>query len=203
MDVGPTAQKQSFYGIRDNGSAITESRDTLQQQTIDYEVTSGTLDYRVTSEFAVNYASQDGYYMDLVSPGNVQKGERVVSNAVLRRDRIIFTTSIPSQDACDWGGESWLMELDAISGAALTYAVIDVNADGVIDAADMVDIDGDGNPDRFVSGKRMDGLGEPGAIISAGDVEYKYISTSTGAINVTREQGGGEDFARQSWIQIQ
>jgi type IV pilus assembly protein PilY1 len=203
LDVGPSSQMQSFYGVRDNGSQITGSRDTLQVQSIEYEVTSGTLDYRVTSENAVNYASQDGYYLDLVSSANGQEGERVVSNAILRRDRIIFTTSIPSQDACDWGGESWLMELDAVNGTALTYAVIDVNGDGIINDLDKVDIDGDGNPDRFVSGKRMDGLGEPGAIISAGDVEYKYISTSTGAINVTLEQGGGEDFARQSWIQIQ
>ena len=50
--------------------------------------------------------------MDLVSPSGFQ-GERVIANPLLRNGRVIFTTLIPDQDPCGFGGDSWLMELDA------------------------------------------------------------------------------------------
>jgi type IV pilus assembly protein PilY1 len=146
--------------------------------------------------------NDDGWYLDLAPPpdNDAGIGERVIANPVLRYDRIIFTTAIPSSDPCDYGGSGWLMELSALYGSRLSYAVIDVNGDGLINDLDVIN---DGNDDYFVSGKRLDGIGEPGAIISAGDKEYKYISTSTGTINVTTEAGGGSQFARQSWRRLQ
>jgi type IV pilus assembly protein PilY1 len=201
--VSATPQKQSFYGVRDIGNSgsdyVSNSRDGLTAQTIQYEVTSGTVDYRINSTNTVDYSTKRGWYLDLESPTNGLEGERVISPALLRFDRVIFTTAIPSSDACDFGGSGWLMELDAISGSNLSYAVIDINGDGVITDADIINA---GGADRFVSGKKLDGLGDPGAIITAGDTEYKYISTSTGQINVTTEQSGGAALGRQSWRQL-
>jgi type IV pilus assembly protein PilY1 len=197
-------QKQSFYGVRDIGNGgsdyVSNSRGGLTAQTIEYEITSGTTDYRINSTNTVDYSTKRGWYLDLESPTNGLEGERVISPALLRFDRVIFTTAIPSADACDFGGSGWLMELDAISGSNLSYAVIDINGDGVITDADVINA---GGTDRFVSGKKLDGLGDPGAIITAGDTEYKYISTSTGQINVTTEQSGGAALGRQSWRQLQ
>jgi type IV pilus assembly protein PilY1 len=190
-------QVQTVYGVHDQGAAITTSRAALQEQTIDYEITNVDDPFRVTSPTTVNYASYNGWYLDLVSPSSTPDGERVISTPLLRHDRLIFTSAIPSADACDFGGSGWLMELDAINGARLTYAVMDVDGDGVFDFYTLAD--GTIVP---ITGKRLDGLGEPGAIITAGNVEYKYISTSSGAINVTLEQGGGSGFGRQSWRQI-
>jgi type IV pilus assembly protein PilY1 len=189
-------QIQTVYGVRDQGVAITNSRASLQEQTIDYQVT-GTIDYRVVSTTPTNYASYNGWYLDLVPPSGTAEGERVISTPLLRHDRLIFTSAIPSADACDFGGSGWLMELDAVNGTSLTYAVMDVDGDNTFDFYTLND--GTTVP---ITGKRLDGLGEPGAIITAGDVEYKYISTSSGAINVTLEQGGGSGFGRQSWRQI-
>ncbi|MDZ4151051.1 pilus assembly protein, partial [Methylicorpusculum sp.] len=51
---------------------------------------------RITSTNTVDYATKKGWYMDLVSPPNATaKGERVVSQALLRGGRIIFATLIP------------------------------------------------------------------------------------------------------------
>ena len=44
------------------------------------------------------------------------EGERVVSLPILRNGRVIFPTLIPSPNPCEFGGSSWLMELDAVSG---------------------------------------------------------------------------------------
>ena len=60
-----------------------------------------------------------GWYMDFISPVRPTfRGERVVSNPLLRNGRIIFTTLIPDPDPCGFGGTSWLMELDALDRQA-------------------------------------------------------------------------------------
>jgi len=203
--VPSNPQLQTFYSVwdRNNLGAVTNSRGALGAQTIDFEGTSGTTDYRVVSENQVSYAAPSatndrGWYLDLALNASpvVPEGERVISSPILRFDRVIFATAIPSKDMCDFGGDGWLMEMDAISGARLSYAVIDVNGDGVVDNLDVIN---DGTDDQFVSGKRLDGIGDPGAIIRQGTIEYKYISTSSGTISVTTEQGETGDFGRQSW----
>ncbi len=63
-------------------------------------------------------------------------GERQVSTPILRGGKIIFTTVIPSGDECSAGGDSWLMELDALSGSRLASPPFDLNRDGVFDEED-------------------------------------------------------------------
>ncbi len=53
--------------------------------------------------------------MDLTVNG-VAQGERVISNILFLNQKIIFTTIIPSLDPCEYGGSSWLMELNAFTG---------------------------------------------------------------------------------------
>jgi len=172
--VGPSPQIQTFYGIRDQGSAVA-SRSSLQQQEIltekQFEVTvanviktpsnplpsdSELIDLRVTSDTTVNYPTKKGWFMDLNVPtasphnGNGPEGERVISAPLLRNGRIIFVTLVPDPNPCNSGGSSWLMELDAVSGSRLDTSPFDINNDGVIDIDDLVqmyDVDGDGNID--------------------------------------------------------
>ena len=196
---------QTFYGVRDNNSEV--SRTDLVEQTIIYEASAteaGTsFAVRAVSANEVDYAAKDGWYLDLVSPNSGTEGERVVDAPILRFGRVIFTTIIPSNQVCDYGGRSWLMELDMINGARLSYNVFDTNGDGIIDNADFIIIDGVPVP---VSGKGSDELISSPGIISAGGgegtgLEYKYTSGSSGNIEVTTEHGGGEFFGRQSWRQ--
>lgn len=202
--VNASTEVDAFYGIRDNGSRVS-SRNNLVEQTILLEATAAAantqFDIRAMSNNPVDYASKSGWFIDLVSPVNGIEGERVISQAVLRNGRIIFTSVIPSQDECDFGGRSWLMELDAVTGGRLGYSVFDANGDGIIDDKDFVTLpDGSKVP---VSGRGMDGIGKTPGIISAGEVEYKYTSTSDGNIVVTDEAGGGSAYGRQSWRQLQ
>jgi type IV pilus assembly protein PilY1 len=146
---------QSFYGIIDNGSGpYTSSRDALlAEQTIDDEVTASFYDtdgnetgkakVRLTSDNGIGTMS--GWYMDLISPIDGSQGERMVQTPVLRNGRIIFATTIPTNDTCGFGGSSWLMELDAYEGQRLTTSPFDLNEDGKFDGLDNVTKNSDGD----------------------------------------------------------
>ena len=117
---------------------------------------------------------------------------------------------IPESDPCSFGGTSWLYELDALSGSRLSTAQFDVNGDGKIDKADLVQImdtnnDGvvDAKDDVSPSGKELPiGISKNPRVISASDYEYKYSSGTTGGIAVTKEKGA-EESGRLSWRQLQ
>lgn len=204
--VGATPPVQTFYGIRDNDLEVARSE--LQAQTIEFEGPAFGLDIRVISATDVDYTIKKGWYLDLVSPVNGAEGERVVANPLLRAGRIIFTTLIPSPATlpCDFGGTSWLMEMDAISGKRLNESVFDLNGDGVFDASDFaaLDTNNDGVIDANlpVSGQRSEiGIVKTPGIVSAGSSEYKYLSGSSGTIDVVTESGS-DLTGRQSWRQL-
>jgi type IV pilus assembly protein PilY1 len=211
---------QSFYGILDAGTAFTGRGDLLQQSIL-AEVTATTAtdppvtyDYRVTSNAPITWGSKGkkGWYLDLVNTedgGTANFGERQVSDAILRGGRIIFTTLVPeSDDPCNFGGTGWLMELDAASGGRLEGEIFDVNGDGVFTMADVVDYlgtSGDKSDDVLPSGRRSkEGIIPMPAILArqAGGKEFKYLSGSTGNIEVVSENPGLGDFGRQSWQQL-
>jgi type IV pilus assembly protein PilY1 len=212
QDVTGTLQTQTFYGIRDQG-AVVSSRSDLQQQTILHEETISTLslDVRVTSDTTVTYPTQKGWYMDLVSPVNGAEGERVVSTPVIRSGRIIFATMIPESDPCGWGGSSWLMELDAVNGNRLATSPFDINEDGTFDINDLLasyDTNHDGVIDAQdqveISGVRKHGVGiikTPGIVSTGNDTEVKYVSGSSGSLEIFKESAG-DPFGRQSWRQL-
>ncbi|WP_439827912.1 pilus assembly protein [Aeromonas enteropelogenes] len=199
---------EAVYGIWDTGSEV--SRSQLLQQSITHEfVANGTtikFNVRVVSSRDVNYTSQKGWYLVLKSPGlSKGVGERAVSEMLYRHKRLIFNTLIPSADACDFGGRSWLMELDPVSGARLTYSVFDVNGDGAVNDDDYVGIrDEAGNDIKVpVSGKQFDELTTTPSVVEDADMERKYISGSSGNISVTLEEGAGDLGGRQSWLQLE
>jgi type IV pilus assembly protein PilY1 len=203
-------QIQTFYGIWDDGARVS-SRASLVEQTIDVESIVGNFDIRVTSENTVDYASKKGWYMDFdYPPAPSAIGERIVSHALLRGGRIIFATMFPEPDPCDYGGGSWLMEIDALTGQRLKVTPFDITGDGKVDSSDMVnliDTNNDGQIDSSddlisVSGKKSTvGIIKSPGVISAGGLEYKYTSGSTGALEVTTESADG-GAGRQSWIQL-
>jgi len=204
--VSATPQVQTFYGIRDNDAQVTRS--DLQAQTIEFEGSAFGLDIRVVSSADVDYDTKKGWYLELESPENGAEGERVVANPLLRGGRIIFTTLIPSPatQPCDFGGTSWLMEMDAVNGKRLNESVFDLNDDGVFDESDFaaLDQDGDGEIDENlpISGQRSEiGIVKTPGIVSAGSAEYKYLSGSSGTIDVVTESGS-DLTGRQSWRQI-
>jgi len=187
---------QTFYAIRDNGSVVA-SRDDLQEQEILSTESDTGGNFRRTTNNGIDWATQHGWYMDLT-----ESGELVAQDPQLNNGNIVFVTQTPSSDPCGFGGTSWLMELDAITGGWPTGvvtgfgdAVFDTNGDGVIDGDDL----------QNVSGYQPDGgdasIWTKPTIIPAGDKEFKFMSRSSGGVQgVTEAPGIGS--GRQSWEQI-
>ena len=205
---------QSFYAIWDKASPgvsnqVTGARDTaLQRQAIQNETTVHGRDVRTLTNSTVDWANKKGWYMDLVQPPNSTKqGERVVNSPLLRFDRVIFNTLIPSTATCSFGGTSWLMETSATTGQRIELSVFDLNGDGEFNTGDYAG-------GAVVGGLRSRvGITQTPAIVSVPGTggsgskrEYKLQSGSdtTGAqagIETTTERGGGQS-PRGSWRQI-
>jgi type IV pilus assembly protein PilY1 len=126
--VAGTPQIQAFYGIWDRGAKVTraelQSQDIVWQGSASFTLPDGTIEeqgLRVVSDEFINYGTKKGWYIDLLNPNllGAGEGERVISRALLRSGRIIFTSMIPAPDPCQFGGEGWLMEVDALSGGRL------------------------------------------------------------------------------------
>ncbi|MGE0809333.1 MAG: pilus assembly protein [Immundisolibacter sp.] len=202
--ISPSPQVQTFYGIHDEGSRVTGGRSALKEQKVVVEVSEHGYDLRLTTQYEPGPADH-GWFIDLPAAG-----ERQVSRPVLRGGRIIFTTLIPSGETCSYGGTSWLMEMDAITGGRLKETPFDLNGDGLFNSDDWAtatgDFDGDGTPETVrvpASGKKSkEGIIKTPAIIGAGEKEYKYASGTTGNVEITVEPGGG-GTGRQSWRQLQ
>jgi type IV pilus assembly protein PilY1 len=213
---------QSIYGILDcnTGTSSDIVSSGLQQQTIDSESSvtiSGTqYNVRLTSNNPVNLqcnnppktGDQRGWYMKLVSPAQGYQAEKQVSSPLLRNGRIIFTTLIPDSDPCGFGGNSWLMELDALTGERLKQSPFDLKRDNQFNTEDMVQVTlPNGTTEmRPVSGLQstVGIIPKPGILVDpTNPVEYKYTPGTSGDIAVTVENPGASSHGRQAWRQLQ
>jgi len=148
-----TTGTQTFYSLWDKSlsPSTISGRSALQPQTITTTTAVSGKTYRTTSSNPVAWdglgGTMRGWYMDLTA-----SGERVVSDPSLYSGRILFTTLIPDAASCG-GGTGWLMELDAVTGAALGGPTFDVNGNGVIDTTDNL-----GTPGVYASGVQMSSI---------------------------------------------
>ncbi|AFJ03455.1 Type IV fimbrial biogenesis protein PilY1 [Methylophaga frappieri] len=228
--VGQTTQ--SYYAVWDKPETSAEpnpiafNRSSLLSQTIIDEGTVNGEEYRVTSDNKVNWTTHKGWYMDF-NYGGVNNGERQISGSVVTGGRVIFTTLLPSDDPCDFGGDSWVMQLDINSGSRLRFTPFDLNNDGTVDdIKDLyslnVDPDDPDNPTGYdedgncrgtcvsTSGRKSNiGITSTPSVIRTADGQERIILSGSdrgaGGNNiesiVTRPQPGYE--GRQSWRQLQ
>jgi len=199
----------AFFGIIDTGYQIS-GRSELLEQSILYETKTNGRRVRAVSDNPINF-SHKGWFIDLKwdpyygGPG--ARGERVVSRALVRGDRVIFATLIPSEDPCAFGGDSWLMELEAFSGGRLDYAVFDVDADGQFDDDDWIDVPlPDGTTVRMppsAIAPDVNIIKTPAVITGVGpnDDEVKIVSGSGGQLTRIVERGSTA-LGRLSWRQL-
>ncbi|MCB1761953.1 MAG: pilus assembly protein PilY [Gammaproteobacteria bacterium] len=168
-------------------------------------------DLRVTTDTAIDWSTNYGWFIDLKSPlpSRGWEGERSVSAPLLLEGRVVFTTLIPTGDPCKTGGESWLMELSALDGARLVVTPFDLNADTLFNESDYVEI---WLTDEYgvqtekikipVSGKRSKvGIIKTPAVIKTKEKEFKFTSGSSGEIERTLESRSYRE-GRQSWRQL-
>ena len=198
----------TFYGIIDRGLPITTRADLLEQEIIAEVTVSGT---RVRGVTANEIQSGDkGWYLDLEWPasygGPGPAGERVVSRAAVRGDRVIFATLIPNPDPCAFGGDSWVMELNTFDGGRLDYAVFDLNNDGEFDDDDWITVTVNGVDIRIppsAIAPDINIIKTPAIISGFGENqdEVKVMSGSSGQLIRITERGG-VGVGRQSWRQL-
>lgn len=110
--------EQSFYAIVDNGTDWGNVRTSGQLVDKTLGTVSGTVPTRTTSTGSVDWATQAGWMMDLPD-----SGERVTVDPVLVSGTVVFSSIVPTADACDSGGYSWFYYVDADSGNAPTTSV--------------------------------------------------------------------------------
>ena len=209
-DNSSTAQ-QSFYGIWDklpNSSTQPNiSRSNLLQQSVTstitggdgntYRITSDTITGSTTTPPGIDYTTKNGWRMDFPSPPLGFGAERQITDPVLSNGKIIFATSLPNSNVCTYGGDGWLMELDALSGSMLSYPVFDTNGDNLINPTDAR------NGGRHIAGMPS----SPGILGGAGgssssQLENKYLNLTSGTIQRLLEKSGGLGSGRVSWREI-
>ena len=206
--VGANPPIQTFYGIWDKKNTVASNK--LQQQSIEFESNSndastlvnGT-EVRVISDNDVAWTNKLGWYLNLDSPVTAGgEGERVVTAPLLRSGRIIFTTLIPSADACAAGGTSWLMEMDAVSGARLAYSPFDLDGDGSFADETVTVTDNNETKQLPVGGRKSKiGITKTPAIVYEPGKEHKVFSGSTGQLESVSEMPDTV-LGRQSWTQL-
>ena len=209
-NVVPASPKiDTFYGIIDRGQEIAGRAALLAQSIIAETSVQGTRVRGVTEYDMPD--GQAGWYLDLAwtaaygGPGAA--GERVVSRAAVRGDRVIFATLIPNPDPCAFGGDSWVMELNTFDGGRLDYAVFDLNGDGLFDQSDWITVtDENGNDVKIPPSAIAPDINivkTPAIIAGIGpnQDEVKVMSGSSGQL-VRISERGNIDIGRQSWRQL-
>jgi type IV pilus assembly protein PilY1 len=113
-DPSDTSQ-QSIYGFKDKdadyGTNIRSAN--LVTQTL----STGTS--RTISSNTVNWATQDGFVIDLnpgASPGD-SPGERIVLDPRLELGTLVFASNVPIIGGCTPGGDSFVYNLDFTTGS--------------------------------------------------------------------------------------
>jgi len=207
---------QTFYGIWDecvnyaggtascddhpiSGNAKLEKSQLVQQTIIQEEVNN-----RATSRNPVDYLTKKGWYMDLYKGNGYVTGERVVSQAIIRNRRIIFSTIYPDTLArlCVSGGNSWLMLLDALTGNSLDVSAFLSNGGSSSSPEVPISINVNG-VSTAVSGVKLEGVGmidTPTLVDTKGEKEKLVGCGSSGNckdVSISKLLGG-----RQSWVQI-
>jgi len=188
---------QSFYGILDNGTPVTTTdRSQLVQQTISLvsvNFRGVTTNLRDVSSNTINWSTKRGWYIDLpepFSPPTAAK-ERVIGPAVVRAGRVIFTTLIPSDDPCNFGGSGWLMEVDAKTGAKLPYSVFDTNGDGLVN-----------DSDTRVAGVPLGvGIVKQPLVLEGTPTAQKVMSGTSGNIQIERNRTFNR-LGRDAWREV-
>lgn len=136
---------QSYYAVWDRNKGGLE-RDNLQSQTLKDDVPGNGVKFRLLTSNSVEYEGVDddkkeyGWHIDFKEGEAGEKGERIVTDSVVRGNNLYFNTMIPSLDACKAGGDSWKMVVDLVNGGEPKKPAYDFNSDGKVDARDVIGI---------------------------------------------------------------
>ena len=223
-DPNPPYTVNTFYGLWDKQaptfvsasinpsagpiatSVSTRNSALLQQQTFIGNFTNAQgINFRVTSQNIPDWTTQRGWYLDF--PSSATTGERSVVAPLIRSDKAIITSLIPSTTSCDAGGTGFLTDLDAVTGGRLNASPFDVNGDRNFTTGDQVSIMIGGVATLVYVSSRQSQVGiTPTPTVISGGVgrEFKVTSGSTGGRESVLENPGGASASttRRFWREI-
>jgi len=198
--------KEHFYGVidQDDGTTYTTLSGFTKQIVTEEKTLSLTDDTGSSETNIIRHVSTNGNNKPqnwfLVLP---DQGERQTTTAVKRGNNIIFVTNIPSSATCDFGGVSWLMELDTRDGSAPRTSVFDLTGDGIVNQYDSDDDDNDeSTPSKNPAGRRYDGKLSSPTILAGEQTDKKIMTTSAGTVQVMTEKSPAGANRRHSWRQL-
>jgi type IV pilus assembly protein PilY1 len=194
-DVGSVGT-QTIYGILDGDADADGAADRVASRTqlVQQVLGSGTLtvggadyDYRTSTSNGVTYPSDRGWYMDLSVTG-----ERVAFSPVLRSGgQLFFFTVIPAGSGCEFGGTSWTLTMDPLTGAQPSANVFDLNQDG---AVSNIETDAGGNAFPLVIGiKSSVGIHPTATFIRNPNGNADIMITSGSGGSSGGDPGGDDD----------
>jgi type IV pilus assembly protein PilY1 len=132
-DIG-TTYRQTWYGIKDTGTAATFAN--LVQRTLTDTTTyvTGLQLRQLSTGTATDLVGKDGWYINLPI-----SGERIVIPNRFSDGALLGVSLIPdSPDACLITGRGAIMYISPFTGGRLDVNFLDVNRDGTIDNGDSV-----------------------------------------------------------------
>jgi type IV pilus assembly protein PilY1 len=181
-------QKQGVFTVRIGG---IDRRLRFLSNTKPIWVTETDLDDKAATPEKPNPSSTQGnhvgYYFDL------DTGERVISDVIIRNKLLLTIGFTPNNDRCGPGGNSMFMEINAFTGGSAGGSLFDITGDLQIDTHDLVNVNFNGTPEDLApSGMEFLGNIQPPAILGlTGNAshEKKYLSSSTGTIELLHEKG--------------
>lgn len=206
-----TSQAMTIYGIWDRQTAgenatTTPSitRNQLVQQSMETAITatfedtdsntSSSREIRLISQNPVVWyvngnpaegVSKYGWFLDL-KEGSTLKGEMVVTDMSARSNVLFAATTTPNADPCSSGIDRWFMAIDAYTGGATQFNVLDLSGNNYVTAQDSYQ-------GRTVSSVRIPGFGSP-AIVG----KDAFFNTSD-SIQRERLDFGPASRGRQNW----
>ncbi len=173
---------QSFYAIADNrtGPYPISKSDLYQKKIVSQSDTARDLlqGHATPDSPLIDWASDDGWFMDF----DAEAGERVTSKAQLIFDRLLFSTVIPTQDPCGFGGSGWIMEITGVGELYPEYDLL------VLDDAKFETLF---NISNLIVGEDSR---ESGVVI---------VQKSTGELGTIEAVPAAGAVGRQSWRQLQ
>lgn len=183
---------QSVYGIWDKqtrGELASNpgiNRSSLQQQSISEQTTVSAADGstrqgRVISNNAIDWGTQNGWYLNLVQ----SDGEMVVENMSQLGRTIFMQSLVPNDDPCGDGAANWTYALNPFTGGRTVQNSFDYTPTGDAKSTN-------------ISAIRQDGEGG-GTISQNSDGGFQYSTGQTSA-NIYPDPSS---IGRQTWRRVE
>ena len=204
-------QVQSWYGLIDDGVAITNGRTDLKQRTIDIEIIEKVKDANgdvvkdalgndveaiperaFSASAAGDMVGKKGWYIDLKSPSKGALGERMIGENKLFDQVLLATSMIPDPNACG-EGTGYLNAVDPFTGAAVSEPFFDRDNNAKFNDLDRIGV-----------AKRAVGSIDPGINLPSDGILIGNRIVSSGTSGKTSSKGVNNKIraGRITWREV-